>query len=226
MGKQAHQFEAQFCQGMPPEWEDCILRLHNEREVFSTYPHAALSYFFTEDGWTIDTSWKAPKIKLGKFEQVKALSYPEIPLLTPHEFERLSSTTVNSQEKLAMTKYRFQQTFCLDRLSSLQVLKLWKHFEQHPQQIHNVRLSLLGDQCHTLWNNYSDQYMYSKLQGHMLKMQPLQLNHVLEISKLAGFEGALCLNMGKAIKSSKFKKMLDFCRDLRQSGQLKKIWNL
>ena len=81
MGKQAHQFEAQFCKGLPAEWEECILRLHNEREVFSRYPHASLSYFFTEDGWTIDTSWSAPQIELGHVEEVKAPTYSEIPLL-------------------------------------------------------------------------------------------------------------------------------------------------
>ena len=57
-------------------------------------------------------------------------------------------------------------------------------------------------------------------------MQPLQLNHVLELATLAGFEGALCSNMEKPIKAHNFKKMLKFCRDLRTTGQLKKIWNL
>ena len=108
MGKQAHQFETQFCQGLPPEWEDCILRLHNEREVWCKFPHASLSYFFTQDGWTIDTSWTPPEASMGFLKDVpKPLSYHLISDMTEAEYSSLVYQPVDSSEKLR-TKYCFQ----------------------------------------------------------------------------------------------------------------------
>lgn len=67
--------------------------------------------------------------------------------------------------------------------------------------------------------------MYSRRQGHLLKMKPLQLASILKIAELVG-RSNLCSSKGVQIPPDRFTQMLEYCRDLRASGDLKKIWNM
>ena len=225
MGKQAHMFEAQFCEGMPPEWADAILRLHNERETFAKYPHAALSYVFTEDGWTIDSEWSPQPFKLGILEDPpQKMKYPEIPQLSDVEFELLSNLPHSFLDSLKIKKYCFCKSFNLEGLDSSQVELLWSHFT--PQLVANIRSTMLESPTDNFYDTYLGKYLYSQQRGSILKMKPLQVETMAQLAQRAGFRGALSSNVMAKIPSRNFKSMMEYCRTLRTSGRLKKVWNI
>jgi len=104
------------------------------------------------------------------------------------------------------------------------LLSLWKHY-QRPEQVSNLMITLHGNPTDQFYNTFLGKYMYSRRQGHLLKMKPLQVASVLKIAELVG-RSNLCSSKGVQIPPDRFTQMLEYCRDLRASGDLKKIWNM